>query len=267
MDQVLKTRTITGVVFGLIVISLLTLGGHVGVKSLAAIVMVFGVYEYLTMAGYTYSLPMAIAISLFWSMLALYFDWDNVQKGILSLITLLFYLLGIVGLYLKTGLNHKKILPFSAIIYPCMSLALLMLNSNVYPFSGRFWLFILLLIWISDTGAYLVGRKLGKRKLFERISPKKTWEGSIGAAIFTCLAAVVISNFSYDVNLIHWIFIGLIVLVFGTYGDLVESSIKRYFAIKDSGNVLPGHGGFLDRFDSFIYAIPFVIIYVTTFCI
>jgi len=116
---------------------------------------------------------------------------------------------------------------------------------------------LLLLIWTNDTMAYFVGSKLGKTKLFERISPKKTWEGSIGGALFTLAIALGLSYVLPEFNRTQWLALGATAAVFGTLGDLVESMLKRSLAIKDSGSLLPGHGGLLDRFDAFFFYLPF----------
>lgn len=120
-------------------------------------------------------------------------------------------------------------------------------------------------LWINDTGAYCAGSLLGKHKLFPRISPGKSWEGSIGGAVFVAIAAYVISQLSpatAQLSPLEWIGLGLVVVVFGTWGDLVESLFKRTIGIKDSGNILPGHGGMLDRFDSSLMAIPAAAVYL-----
>ena len=121
---------------------------------------------------------------------------------------------------------------------------------------------IYIFIWVSDTGAYLCGSLLGRHRLFPRISPKKSWEGSIGGALLTVGAAVAVAHFYSFMNVWQWIGMALVVVVFGTYGDLTESMIKRHLGIKDSGNILPGHGGLLDRLDSMFFAIPAVIMYL-----
>lgn len=119
-----------------------------------------------------------------------------------------------------------------------------------------------LLIWTNDSGAYIVGSLIGRNKLFERISPKKTWEGFLGGGFFSLLAAWLISLFVTEISLIDWLIIALITLVFGTFGDLIESLLKRMVKVKDSGHILPGHGGILDRFDSIIVSAPMVFIYL-----
>ena len=118
--------------------------------------------------------------------------------------------------------------------------------------------------WASDTGAYLTGSAFGKTKLFERISPNKTWEGVIGGLILAILTGYLISFFTNSSH-IHWMNIALLIVVFGTLGDLTESQIKRSCGVKDSGNILPGHGGILDRFDGVLFSAPFVLAYLHFF--
>ncbi len=124
---------------------------------------------------------------------------------------------------------------------------------------------LMLIIWASDTGAYFAGIRFGKRKLFERISPKKSWEGAIGGALTAVAFSVLISRYSTGLAMWQWVSIALIVVIAGTYGDLVESMFKRSIQIKDSGTSIPGHGGFLDRFDSLILAVPFIVVYLKLF--
>ena len=129
---------------------------------------------------------------------------------------------------------------------------------------------IFIFLWTNDTGAYLCGSLLGKHKLFPRISPKKSWEGSIGGGILVLIVAGVIGYFAnigatpHMLSIPGWVGLGLVVVFFGTWGDLVESLLKRTLGIKDSGNILPGHGGMLDRFDSSLLAIPAAVMYLYT---
>jgi phosphatidate cytidylyltransferase len=118
-----------------------------------------------------------------------------------------------------------------------------------------------LLLWSNDSGAYAVGRMLGKTKLFERVSPNKTWEGLIGGVLFTVFIAWVLSRYFYSVELKDWMAMAIIIGVFANLGDLFESHIKRMFGVKDSGNIIPGHGGVLDRFDGLLLSLPIVIAY------
>ncbi|MBF1427230.1 phosphatidate cytidylyltransferase [Hoylesella nanceiensis] len=129
---------------------------------------------------------------------------------------------------------------------------------------------VFIFLWTSDTGAYCVGSLFGKHKLFPRISPAKSWEGSIGGGFLVLVAAFLVSLLDQNhgnlsgLNTLQWLGLGLVVTVFGTWGDLVESLIKRTLGIKDSGTILPGHGGMLDRFDSSLLAIPASAVYIYT---
>ena len=127
---------------------------------------------------------------------------------------------------------------------------------------------VFILLWCNDAGAYCVGSLIGKHKLFPRISPGKTWEGSIGGGVIAIIAAGIIgylvnnSDAGHLLNVWEWLGLAVIVVVFGTWGDLVESLFRRTIGIKDSGNILPGHGGMMDRFDSSLMAIPAAVIYL-----
>ena len=139
-------------------------------------------------------------------------------------------------------------------------------GSGVVAFNTLLPLSVFVFLWVNDTGAYCVGSLLGRHKLFPRISPGKSWEGSIGGAVFVLAAAWAVSYFLDGVMLTlpQWLGLGLVVVVFGTWGDLVESLFKRTLGIKDSGSILPGHGGMLDRFDSSLLAIPAAVVYLYT---
>ena len=139
-------------------------------------------------------------------------------------------------------------------------------NQGVVAFNTLLPLSVFVFLWVNDSGAYCCGSLLGRHKLFPRISPGKSWEGSIGGAVFVLAAAWAISSFldGQMLTLPEWLGLGLTVVVFGTWGDLVESLFKRTLGIKDSGNILPGHGGMLDRFDSSLLAIPAAVVYLYT---
>lgn len=123
---------------------------------------------------------------------------------------------------------------------------------------------VFIFLWVNDSGAYCFGVLFGKHRLFERISPKKSWEGSIGGGVLSIAAACAVSYYFPFLLMWQWIGLAIVVVVFGTWGDLVESLLKRQLGIKDSGNILPGHGGILDRFDSSMLAIPAAVVYLYT---
>lgn len=154
-------------------------------------------------------------------------------------------------------------LPFSTI-----NLLAFQTTGGEQQYNALLPLSIFVFLWVNDSGAYCVGSLLGRHKLFPRVSPGKTWEGSVGGGLLVLVAAAVIGwltgGENHSLSIPVWMGLGLVVVVFGTLGDLVESLFKRTLGVKDSGNILPGHGGMLDRFDSSLMAIPAAVIYLYT---
>lgn len=190
------------------------------------------------------------------------------------------YFLGLIPLFIVIMAaelyrkNEKPLENIAVTIFSIVYLAipLSLINFLVFPllqesysYTPNLLIALFVLIWIYDSGAYLVGVSIGKHRLFERISPKKSWEGAIGGTVIAILAGWFISGFIPEIKLIHWIAISILTVLSSTFGDLTESMFKRQFGIKDSGNIFPGHGGFLDRFDSLIFAVPVVVIYLKLF--
>ena len=191
----------------------------------------------------------------------------NLLKGSFLLLFIpLTYVIFIIELFRKNKNPFRNIaFTLIGIVYVAIPFSLLnyiSTNNILNAYEPRILIGILLILWASDTGAYLVGSRIGKRKLFERISPKKSWEGSFGGALLSLIAAYVVSKNFNVMPTSNWFVIALIIVVIGTLGDLVESLYKRSKNIKDSGTLLPGHGGVLDRFDSLLLAIPFVFAYL-----
>lgn len=156
---------------------------------------------------------------------------------------------------------------FLGVIYVALPFALVIILAflELNTFSWQKPLGCLFLLWASDTGAYFAGTKFGKTKLFERVSPKKSWEGSIGGFAASMIVAYILSLYFHDLEVWQWFGCGAIIVVAGTYGDLVESLFKRSIHIKDSASTIPGHGGFLDRFDGLLLSIPFIITFLKLF--
>ena len=192
----------------------------------------------------------------------------------------MFSLYGLLMLYIIVSALYRQsqkplkdwALCFASQVYIALPFALLPLLSIVYDagtgtlaYNWIYPLALFIFLWVNDTFAYLCGCSLQKYipyKLFPRISPKKSWIGSIGGGLFTLAASVIIWYWQPDtMPLLRWLGFALVVIVFGTWGDLVESLIKRQLGIKDSGHILPGHGGMLDRFDSALLVIPASVIY------
>ena len=155
---------------------------------------------------------------------------------------------------------------FLGIFYVAIPFALL----NIAAFENGYYNYeimvgCLFILWASDTGAYFAGTRFGKRKLFERISPKKSWEGAVGGALLAFIFAFVIANYFATLAFWQWACIAIIIIIGGVFGDLVESLLKRSIEIKDSGDSLPGHGGFLDRFDGLLISAPFIVAFLEIF--
>lgn len=215
----------------------------------------------------------------------LFFGIAGFCTGIVPSAVFIPYLLTVVYMFISE-LYTKAPNPINNWAYTMLSqmyIALPLSMLNVLAFRGTadgvvysslLPLSVFIFLWTNDTGAYLSGSLFGKHKLFPRVSPGKSWEGSIGGGILVIVVAALIgmyensdmhaTNAEVSLNIAQWIGMGLVVVFFGTWGDLVESLFKRTIGIKDSGNILPGHGGMLDRFDSSLMAIPAAVIYLYT---
>ena len=187
----------------------------------------------------------------------------------LPYLALLLYLM-ITELYLKRS-NPLGNWAFSMLSQLYVALPFALLNvlafhndpvSSSVAYNPILPLSIFVFIWLNDTGAYCVGSLIGKHRLFERISPKKSWEGSIGGAVFSIASSFVFAHYYDFLSVGQWAGLAAVVVVFGTWGDLTESLMKRQLGIKESGNIMPGHGGMLDRFDSALMAIPAAVFYL-----
>lgn len=202
-----------------------------------------------------------------------------VERGTLSyryyfLLFPLVSLIYMIKLYKKTERKPFSNIAFTflGLLYVAVPISLL----NIAAFENQRYDYqiifgCLFILWASDTGAYFAGTYFGKRKLFERISPKKSWEGFFGGAALAMAFAIGLPFFFESIgqittlSLIDWIIVGVLIIVGGTFGDLVESLLKRSIEIKDSGTSLPGHGGFLDRFDGLFISAPFIVAYIEIF--
>ncbi|WP_255349838.1 phosphatidate cytidylyltransferase [Dysgonomonas sp. HGC4] len=199
-----------------------------------------------------------------------YFFFSSTEKSLITLVPYGIYVLSlfISELYLKRT-NPIQSLAYAVLgqIYLAIPLSLLSYLAFGYDMDNggyhyAFLLALLVFIWVNDSFAYLTGSLFGKHHMFERISPKKSWEGFFGGAIFSIGASVIFANYFTQLPLWGWIGFALVMITFGTLGDLIESLFKRTLNVKDSGNILPGHGGILDRFDSVIFSIPALFIYI-----
>ena len=271
-------RTIFGVMFAIVVLGCLYLGGMFAAIMLAAVVMI-GSTEianlYSKHDGIAIKKTLQIMSVMLFVFLATFAESPDTMEGSIFIAPIFFNIPLLIALFSKKHDYTKVIgsvwLSMIFVAFPC---GIMMMFYNEY-FIGtdQGWLlliFSIILIWVNDIFAYLTGVSIGRHKLFERISPKKTIEGSIGGAVFTMLFAYLLNRFVLNVyffdnylNDMQVIFLALGIVVFGTLGDLTESMMKRHAGVKDSGNLIPGHGGILDRFDATFMAMPFVFIYLT----
>lgn len=255
------TRTLTGALFVAVMIFCIW-WNYWSMVALFLVISVLGLWEFYSLLEKANYHPQKILGIIFGTIIfpLMFIDGDFNPVNSLFFIPFLWTLF-IAELFNKkdTPITNIALTLFGIgyIVFPFLLLVIQSLN-----YSNNLLLAFFFLIWANDTFAYLVGRAIGKTKLFERISPKKTWEGTIGGAVFTQGVAYLISVYFTELPPVHWHAIALIVSVFGTLGDLVESMFKRSLGVKDSGNILPGHGGILDRFDGVLLSAPFVVTYL-----
>lgn len=261
------TRTLTGIVFLIVVIGSIILD-PLAFFIVFSVFVFIGLKEFYQLAGkstkkptieyYIFGILTYMIIGL--SSLG-YMDVRNT-----AIIFVFFFLQIAIEIFRKEDPQWKNIaIQLTGYIY--ISIPFGLMNSLFYTGAidvPRYGILIgvFVLIWTSDIFAYLVGSKFGKNRLFERISPKKSWEGSIGGLIFALIAAYILSLFVDQLNLAQWLLLAVILVISGTIGDLVESLLKRNAGVKDSGTIFPGHGGVLDRFDAILFAIPMVFVFI-----
>ena len=267
-------RTITGILFVIVLVGCI-LSGPIPFTILFMIITALTIGEFGTIVNKGGNVQMNKRISVLAGVfLFLCFGYTGVVPGsneiFIPYLFLIMYLL-ISELYKKqkNPINNWAYAMMSQ-VYIALSFSLL--NVLAYhsvsnggaatSYNPILPLSIFIFTWINDTGAYCTGILFGRHHLFERISPKKSWEGSIGGAIFCIVGAIVLAHFFSFLNIYEWIGLGITIVVFGTWGDLTESLMKRSLGIKDPGNILPGHGGMLDRFDSTLMAVPAAVVYL-----
>ncbi|MBT8278290.1 MAG: phosphatidate cytidylyltransferase [Bacteroidia bacterium] len=192
------------------------------------------------------------------------------NEGYDEAIQILHVLTIFVLLFLIKDIFSEKTLPLfitkryiNTTFYISSAFIFIILIANFYEdYNPNILLGSFILVWVNDTFAYLVGKNIGKQKLFPSISPKKTVEGFLGGLFFSCLSSYFIAKFTNTLDFSNWLILAIIVSVFGTLGDLIESKYKRQADVKDSGIIMPGHGGLLDRLDSIIFAAPFIYLFL-----
>ena len=272
----LLVRTVSGVVLLLVVVGAL-LWSKWSAGALFAVMMVGGLVEFYRLCRKKGVEPMcsvgiATSLAIFGLAFTVFVQWGTPATDTVARIVFgaLLYTMLIVPTTFVCELWRKSSTPianiattFMGVIYVASPMAMLLFVPQLLVGKWSAWamLAFVSIIWINDIFAYLVGISMGKHRLCERISPKKSWEGFFGGLI-GAVGAAVLFGYLFEGNLLVWGGLGLVTALAGVAGDLVESLIKREVGVKDSGKMMPGHGGFLDRFDALYLSVPFVLIYL-----
>ena len=267
-------RAVTGVLFVIVLVGCI-LYSPLSFGILFTIISVLSVHEFAQLVSKSSEVSINKTITalggayLFLALMSFCTQQSVGARVFLPYLGLLLYMM-ITELYLKKK-NPTDNWAYSMLSQLYVALPFALLNVLAFQNSSETGsvtynpilpLSIFVFIWLSDTGAYCVGSLIGKNRLFERISPKKSWEGSIGGGIFSIASSLGFAHFFPFMPGWQWVGLAIVVVIFGTWGDLTESLMKRQLGIKDSGNILPGHGGMLDRFDSALMAIPAAVVYL-----
>ncbi|WP_430613483.1 phosphatidate cytidylyltransferase [Flavobacterium sp. JP2137] len=250
-------RSISGAVY-IVLLLTATFYDEISFQILFGLFLLIGIYEFARLTRLSLVWSYALGILATAAVYALNDSLPFIYLNGFGLVVLLYLLFDLFSKKPATekGQVSRYLLLLGYVVLPfCAILHLPFINNSYQP---QVIVGIFILIWTNDTFAYIVGKKWGRTKLFERVSPKKTVEGLVGGLIFTVIAALIISKYFAVNNAVIWISSAIFVSLFGTIGDLVESKFKRQAGVKDSGAIMPGHGGILDRLDSIIFVSPFL---------
>ncbi|MEA3503840.1 MAG: phosphatidate cytidylyltransferase [Bacteroidota bacterium] len=261
------TRSITGLLYVAVIVFSMVLGQWCFAGVMFAVAGV-SLWEFFSIVSKKTNPIKIIGIisGLFIYLIITLFVIDIISAKWLMLIIVPIVLLFISALYLRreNPISDLSITLFG-ICYVVVPLALInqiMAFSISQDMNYVLPLGFFVILWLNDSGAYLVGSKIGKNRLFVSVSPKKSWEGFVGGALFAVGSSVVLATNFVEMKLIFWVIYAVIIVIFATFGDLVESLFKRDLGIKDSGSILPGHGGMLDRFDGVFLSVPIVVFFL-----
>lgn len=255
MRELLR-RSLTGIVYVFLLLSVVFLSSD----AFDFLFMAFGLaclYEFKRLMKITGYYVFIAYLALWWAFIYLIHDFAVIKILMVLTIAVDLALLAYLFSPQKNALTtlQKYVIATFYIGGGCVFLTMIPYKNE--HFAKFLIMGVFILIWVNDSFAYLVGRTLGKHKLFPRISPKKTIEGSLGGLIFAMVTAYIISRYEPIITMEQWIILAVVIVIMGNLGDLLESKFKRVAGVKDSGAILPGHGGILDRLDSLVFAAPF----------
>lgn len=267
MKEALKIRIRSALIFGVVILGSLILS-DISAKVLLAIIMLCTSFEYLKNMYVDSAEVFSMLFSgMLLGLLALGYatrqsDHDSIQTLYICLTV------AYISINMLLLLIYKPVLIslypgfLQVVFYIFIPFTVVFLEYDNIEATRWVILAIILIIWMSDVAAYFVGSRFGKRKLFPSVSPNKTWEGFLGAGLCCILLSIVISLILTQYSMQNWMIMAVIIWLTGSLGDLIQSSWKRRLHIKDSGSIMPGHGGYLDRFDSLLIALPVIVIYL-----
>jgi len=265
MKEILK-RSITGALYIIILLSAVFLSSD----AFDFLFMIFGlacIYEYKRLTGLRGYYVFLAYLILWWIFIYIVKEYDKIPINILMTLTIFVNLILLHHLLTKSQKPFKMVEKFLIGLFyiggGCIFLTMIPYKNN--EFAKYLIMGIFILIWVNDSFAYIVGKSIGRTKLFPSVSPKKTWEGTIGGFVFTLLAAYLMAKYEPIVSPKQWVILAAVIVIMGSLGDLIESKLKRMAGVKDSGAILPGHGGMLDRLDSLIFAAPFAYLTLNIF--
>jgi len=265
MKEILR-RALTGAVFIILLLSAIFLNSD----AFDFLLMIFGlacIYEYKRMVGLRGYYIFIAYLILWWIFIYIVKEIDTLPINILLGTTIFVDIALLYFLFSKKGTQFNTFQKFVAGLFyiggGCIFLTMIPYKNE--EFAKLLIMGIFILIWVNDSFAYIVGRSLGRTKLFPSVSPKKTIEGAVGGLVFTLGAAFFMAKYEPIVNVVQWMTLAAVIVIAGNLGDLVESKLKRAAGVKDSGALLPGHGGMLDRLDSLVFAAPFAYLILNLF--
>lgn len=263
----LTTRAVSGALY--VVLLIVSLKWQLALIGLFYVFGMISMLEFNRLIGLKHIAPYIVFTVLyscfgFWSIL--FDNRDGLAEAIqiLHVVTIFVLLLLIKDLFSEKTipLFHTKRFIITTFYLTSGFVFLIQIGNFDHEFTPIYVLGSFILVWVNDTFAYLIGKNFGKQKLFSSVSPKKTVEGFLGGLLFACIGSYFIAEISQTLSFNTWLFLAIIISVFGTLGDLIESKFKRQAKVKDSGAFMPGHGGLLDRLDSIIFASPFIYLFL-----
>ncbi|MEX0287549.1 MAG: phosphatidate cytidylyltransferase [Flavobacteriaceae bacterium] len=269
MRELLR-RLLTGAVYVILLLSAVFLSSD----AFDFLFMVFGLaclYEYKRLVMLRGYYVFVAYLALWWIFIYLINDFSPINlKMMINILMFLTITVNFALLYYLFSKKEKITDSFQKFVIGlfyigggCIFLTMIPYKDNA--FAKYLIMGIFVLIWVNDSFAYLVGKTFGRTKLFPAVSPKKTWEGTLGGFVFTMGAAYWLAQYEPILNTTQWIILAAVIVLMGSLGDLIESKLKRAAGVKDSGAILPGHGGMLDRLDSLVFAAPFAYLTLTIF--